>query len=500
MALALLYSRGQLGLKAPLVQVEVDISRGLPKFSMVGLAELTVKESKDRVRSAILNAGFEFPTRRLTVNLSPADLPKEGGRYDLAIAIGILAASGQLPQDHLSEYEWFGELGLSGGLRGISGCVTALKAVKASKRKAILAEDNHRDAALVLPDHALLAKHLRQVCDFLIKGQPLGLVDKARSHQTQKQSSKDLSDVIGQDMAKRALMIAAAGGHHMLMVGTPGCGKSMLAERLSGILPAFALHDAIELAEIKSYQQCSVNLCLSRPFRNPHHSLSAAALVGGGSPPLPGEISHAHRGVLFLDELPEFAPAVLNTLREPLEKGHITISRVGHQVTFPCRFQLIAAMNPCPCGYAGFDDGRCRCTADQLSRYKARISGPLWDRIDLQVPVRAVRANELSQGKKDLRYSSQSIRLKVEKAIDRQCLRQGKLNRDLDMDELASYAALGQEAASYLHDACDQQALSARSYHRLLRVARSIADIASEDQVKLAHLQEAFAFRRLGLP
>jgi magnesium chelatase family protein len=497
MSLAVVHSRAQEGITAPTVTVEVHLSNGLPGLSIVGLPETTVKESKDRVRAALLNARFEFPMRRITVNLAPADLPKEGGRFDLPIALGILAASEQLPAARLHEYEFIGELALTGELRGVRGALTAALHSRDAGRILILPAPNADEAALVRDAVVIGAPHLLDVCQHLRGTQPLAFhVRPAPGSHTG--YDVDLAEVRGQHHAKRALEIAAAGGHHLAMIGPPGTGKTLLASRLPTLLPPMTEGEALESAAVASISDMgfSPGQWGRRPFRAPHHTASAAALVGGGSQPRPGEISLAHHGVLFLDELPEFDRRVLEVLREPLESGRITISRAARQAEFPARFQLIAAMNPCPCGHLGDPNGRCRCTAEQVQRYRARLSGPLLDRIDLHVEMPKVPYQALRDGENDDTTSAQA-RQRVMAARQRQYDRAGKLNHFLNPQDIHAHCRLQRPALLLLEQAGERLGLSARAYHRIIKVARTIADLTGCDQVTAAHIGEAVAYRRL---
>jgi len=495
MSLTQLLSRAQLGIDAPEVRVEVHISNGLPAFTLVGLAETAVREARDRVRSAIINSGFEFPDRRITVNLAPADLPKEGGRYDLPIALGILAASEQVGIAPLEDSACFGELALGGECRRIPGLLPALIACKRDGNPALVPRGNRAEAALVGGLPVMLGDSLGRICASLNGGDPLPRVG-SRPAARPPRYRVDLADVIGQQQARRALEIAAAGGHHMLMMGPPGSGKSMLAQRLVTILPAMDEDEAMSLASLRSICGHAVNpeTWLQRPFQSPHHTVSAAALAGGGSHPRPGEISLAHNGLLFLDELTEFRRDVVEVLREPLETGQIHISRAARKVAYPARFQLIAAMNPCPGGCDSIS--ACDCSPQQLQRYRNRLSAPLLDRIDIQIELGKLRQSELLEAENSPRESSARVRERVEQARARQLARQGCLNARLDIRQLPEVCRLHGGLEQMLAGAIDKLGLSARSYHKLLRMARSIADLAGAGEIDSAHLAEALAYRR----
>lgn len=496
MSLAVLYARALNGMHASEVVVEVHLANGLPSFTIVGLPDVEVKESKDRVRAALLTSQFEFPARRITVNLAPADLPKESGRYDLAIALGILVASKQLTNTALSDYEFAGELALTGQLRPVRGALAMACGILLSggQRALILPEESAIEATLVQGVKVYAAKTLLEVCAHLA-GHSLLTVSHGTADLSWAPEYPDFSDVKGQDATKRALEIAAAGGHSVLMTGPPGTGKSMLAARLASILPPMSNQEALEAATVQSLNSAyPISNWKRRPYRAPHHTASAVALVGGGSIPSPGEISLAHHGVLFLDELPEFERKVLEVLREPLESGRISISRAARQADFPAQFQLVAAMNPCPCGYLGHYNNKCRCTPDQVARYRAKISGPLLDRIDLHVEVPALKENELTA--KASGESSHSIRQRVEVARNKQLARQEKSNAQLDTKDIETFCALEESSVTLLKTAIARLNLSARSYHRILKIARTICDLSTYSQIQTAHIAEAIQYRR----
>lgn len=500
MSLAVLYSRALSGMDAPLVTVEIHIANGLPSFTIVGLPETEVRESKDRVRSALQNSHFKIPAQRITVNLAPADLPKESGRFDLPIALGILAATGQIPKEQLDQYEWAGELALTGELRPIRGALAMTYHASQSGRSFVLPEQNAAEAALVKKVTIYAAQSLLQICAHLTKQKLLPVFQNTKDNEvaTENQYFPDFEDIKGQVHAKRALEIAAAGRHNILMTGPPGTGKSMMAARFPGILPPMTEDEALESAAIQSLSHGSFNIVewKRRPFRAPHHTASGVALVGGGSHPRPGEISLALHGVLFLDEFPEFDRKVLEVLREPLESGKITISRAARQAEFPADFQLVAASNPCFCGYLGHPSGKCQCTPDQIARYRGRISGPLLDRIDIQIEVPAVPQEELMRQNVTGEKSS-VIRTRVTESHQRQLARQGKTNNRLGVKEIDQYCILDTISENLLKQAISRLNLSARAYHRILKVARTIADLSGVEKISNQHIAEAIQYRRL---
>ncbi|MBA4714721.1 MULTISPECIES: YifB family Mg chelatase-like AAA ATPase [Citrobacter] len=494
MSLSIVHTRAALGVNAPAITIEVHISNGLPGLTMVGLPETTVKEARDRVRSAIINSGYEFPARKITINLAPADLPKEGGRYDLPIAVALLVASEQLTPHNLDTYELVGELALTGALRGVPGAISsATEAIRAGRR-IIVAKENAAEVGLLHGEGCLIADHLQAVCAFLEGKHDL---DKPQSADfTAEPSPEDLSDVIGQEQGKRGLEITAAGGHNLLFIGPPGTGKTMLASRLRGLLPPLSNDEALESAAILSLVNSDTiqKQWKQRPFRSPHHSASLTAMVGGGSIPAPGEISLAHNGILFLDELPEFERRTLDALREPIESGQIHLSRTRAKITYPARFQLIAAMNPSPTGH--YQGNHNRCSSEQTLRYLNRLSGPFLDRFDLSLEIPLPPPGILSQNAVKGEDSA-TVKQRVLAARECQYQRQNKLNAHLDSQDIHKFCILRSDDAHWLEDTLARLGLSIRAWLRLIKVARTIADIEQCDHITRQHLQEAVAYRAI---
>lgn len=485
-----------MGMDAPLVQVEVHASNGLPSLSIVGLPETSVKESRDRVRSALLNSGFDLPPKRITINLAPADLPKAGSRFDLPIALAVLVATGQLPAQALEGHEFYGELGLNGELRIVNGLLPALLKAKAADQIAIIPQPGLVEASLLSDARIFGASHLLEVCQYLLEGAPLQPPPERVEQQLN--YTVDIADVRGQLQAKRALEVAASGHHSLLMVGPPGAGKSMLAQRLVTLMPPLDEAQALEVAALRSVagEKLNPTAFFQRQLRSPHHTSSAAAIIGGGQNPKPGALSLAHFGLIFFDEMPEFNRDVLEALREPLETKQVHIARVKQHITFPCDTLFVGAFNPSPSGFFA-DDPRCKDTPDQIARYQRKISGPILDRIDLHLQVPAVEVDQLTAPADENAETSQQVRARVSRTRQYQLARQGCLNAELSVSQLDRFVPLSVPSQAFLKQGLERLGLSARSYHKILRIARTLADMAELEQVNNAHLAEALGYRNL---
>nr|WP_301538200.1 YifB family Mg chelatase-like AAA ATPase [Providencia rettgeri] len=496
MTLAIVYTRASIGMEAPLVTVEAHISNGLPGLTLVGLPETAVKEARDRVRSALLNSGFEYPAKKMTVNLAPADLPKESGRYDLAIAIAILASSGQIPNETLNQHEFLGELALSGLIRYVNSAIPAAQSALEQRRVLILSIENQHQLSLLADNSVHFATSLLELCHFLHGKQVLASNQQIHEAPSSARYEGDINDIIGQEQGKRALEICATGGHNLLLLGPPGTGKTMLASRLMTLLPPLTPQEALEVASLYSLTETTrdkVNWPI-RPFRTPHHSTSIAALIGGGSLPKPGEISLAHNGILFLDELPEFSRSVLDSLREPLESKRVSISRAKAKVCYPANFQLIAALNPSPTGH--YQGEMSRSSPARILRYLSHISGPFLDRFDISIEIPLLPIGSLSnqnyQGE-----TSEQVRQRVITARNRQLERAGKINNLLTSRETTQFCPLKDKDALFLEHALNKLGLSIRAWHRVLRVSRTIADLNASEHIERAHLLEALGYRTM---
>ena len=497
MGIAIVYSRALLGIEATEVRVEVHIGGGIPRITIVGLPEKSVNESRERVRSALKNIGCEIAPSHIVINLSPADLPKAGSRFDLPIALGILAASGQIPPESLQGREFIGELALTGELRSVRGVFAAAAACRRHGRELIAPQANATEIALAAGPRGRAASNLRAVCRHLSAEEPLPPATAAAPRSPIADAAVDMAEIRGQQQARRALEVAAAGMHNLLMVGPPGAGKSMIAAAMPGILPPMEAEEALETAAIQSLSEQGFlrESFAVRPFRSPHHTTSSAALVGGGAIPKPGEISLAHNGVLFLDEFPEFSRSVLEALREPLENGHIDISRTQAKTRFPARIQLVAAMNPCPCGYGSDDSGLCRCPPPSIDRYRARLSGPLLDRIDIRIHMPRIELSEIQRQKPS--ESSKLVRQRVIRARQRQLERAGKPNGRLSNRELETFCRLDEACEKLLNQASKSLRLSMRACNKAIRVARTLADLDGSTRLHSQHLAEALSYRSL---